>query len=182
MTILALASPRGGGKTHTARALLVRGEHYVLARGAVTRPSRGIDDNNDVFLTREEFRRREHQFCLRRVVGQHLYGYDKSWIDKNHSNHRIVVLPLATKSDVSDTSSIWPHAIRVYVRPTIELLRERLTIRHLDDPDRASEQVSSAIRSLADLDSGDWDLIIDVTDNSVAVAALVDALIAKISS
>lgn len=164
--VLLLAGPRAGGKTHLAKQLLAQAPNFSLARGVVTRPSRGIQDNNDQHVSLAEFHRLRGELCLQTTVNGHWYGYLRRAIDNDVNAGKLVLLPLLFARDVDYSRGLWPSATSVYLRPSVSILRRRLAVRHPEiTPQELEHRLAEGREVMEQLDTLSWDLFLDVSDD-----------------
>lgn len=164
-TVVLVAGPRSGGKTHLTKRLLAQRDDVAFAPGVVTRPHRGDEENADQHVTPEEFEAMRGDLVLTTTVGGHSYGYIASAIHDLLARGVWVVVPLMYADDVCAANDIWPDALRLLVYADEATLRSRLTDR-LGGTGGVDEAVREATAVTHDLLALAWDLRIQCDDGA----------------
>jgi len=169
------AAPSGGGKTTIARALETRWPKlYGFSVSATTRaPRPGERDGEDyVFLSKEEFRRRQAagDFLESAEYAGELYGTLKAEVDRLLAAGRHVLLDIEVQGARQVRQRYPAPASRaVFILPpsASELLR-RLTGRRTESQKEMAQRLETAIRELRQATAFDHVVVNDELDRAVA--------------
>ena len=153
--LLVIAGPSAVGKTTVAHEILDTDSRFSLSRSATTREKRGDGyDSEYIYLTREEFLRRiESGEVLEytEYAGAY-YGTPFSEIERIAGEGKIPLLILDRVGVASLSRSPLVSACSVYIYDDIEVMEERLRLRHEADtsPERDMKFLKRLNQNTAD--------------------------------
>ncbi|MFP5405921.1 MAG: guanylate kinase [Gammaproteobacteria bacterium] len=135
-SLFVVSAPSGAGKTSLVRALLERQPQMQLSVSFTTRAARpGEADGRDyTFVDRSEFERRRlaGEFLEWAEVHGSLYATSRNWIERRIAAGVDIVLEIDWQGALQ-VQRLYPQAVGVFIAPpSIEVLRERLTVRGQD--------------------------------------------------
>jgi guanylate kinase len=174
--ILIFSAPSGSGKSTLVQHLLDTRQDMELSISATTRAPRGKEQDGKeyYFISPERFEQliREDAFVeWEQVYKGTYYGTLKSEIDRIESAGHHVVFDVDVKGGINVKRLFGDRARAIFIAPpSIDALRERLTKRGTDSPEKIEERLAKAEIELADAPLFDTILVND--DLNATKAAL----------
>lgn len=174
--ILIFSAPSGSGKSTLVQHLLDTRQDIELSISATTRAPRGQeqDGREYYFITPERFEQliRDDAFVeWQQVYKGTYYGTLRSEIDRIEGAGHHVVFDIDVKGGINVKKLFGDRAKAIFIAPpSIEALRERLTKRGTDSPEKIEERLAKAETEMADAPLFDTILVND--DLSATKAAL----------
>lgn len=174
--ILIFSAPSGSGKSTLVQHLLDTRQDMELSISATTRAPRGKeqDGREYYFISQERFEQliREKAFVEWEQVYQGTYyGTLRSEIDRIEGAGHHVVFDIDVKGGINVKRLFGDKARAIFIAPpSIDALRERLTKRGTDSPEKIEERLAKAEIELADAPLFDTILVND--DLNATKAAL----------
>ena len=179
--ILIFSAPSGSGKSTLVQHLLDTRQDMELSISATTRAPRGKEQDGKeyYFISPERFEQliREDAFVeWEQVYKGTYYGTLKSEIDRIESAGHHVVFDADVKGGINVKRLFGDRARAIFIAPpSIDALRERLTKRGTDSPEKIEERLAKAEIELADAPLFDTIL---VNDDLIAAKSALDKEIA----
>ncbi|MBP5659034.1 MAG: guanylate kinase [Paludibacteraceae bacterium] len=179
--ILIFSAPSGSGKSTLVQHLLDTRQDMELSISATTRAPRGKEQDGKeyYFISPERFEQliREDAFVeWEQVYKGTYYGTLKSEIDRIESAGHHVVFDVDVKGGINVKRLFGDRARAIFIAPpSIDALRERLTKRGTDSPEKIEERLAKAEIELADAPLFDTIL---VNDDLIAAKSALDKEIA----
>ncbi len=179
--ILIFSAPSGSGKSTLVQHLLDTRQDMELSISATTRAPRGKEQDGKeyYFISPERFEQliREDAFVeWEQVYKGTYYGTLKSEIDRIESAGHHVVFDVDVKGGINVKRMFGDRARAIFIAPpSIDALRERLTKRGTDSPEKIEERLAKAEIELADAPLFDTIL---VNDDLIAAKSALDKEIA----
>ena len=174
--ILIFSAPSGSGKSTLVQHLLDTRQDMELSISATTRAPRGKeqDGREYYFISPERFEQLINDDAFvewEQVYKGTYYGTLKSEIDRIESAGHHVVFDIDVKGGINVKRLFGDKARAIFIAPpSIDALRERLTKRGTDSPEKIEERLAKAEIELADAPLFDTILVND--DLNAAKAAL----------
>lgn len=174
--ILIFSAPSGSGKSTLVQHLLDTRQDMELSISATTRAPRGKeqDGREYYFISPERFEQLISDDAFvewEQVYKGTYYGTLKSEIDRIESAGHHVVFDIDVKGGINVKRLFGDKARAIFIAPpSIDALRERLTKRGTDSPEKIEERLAKAEIELADAPLFDTILVND--DLNAAKAAL----------
>ena len=174
--ILIFSAPSGSGKSTLVQHLLETRNDMELSISATTRAPRGKEQDGVeyYFISRERFEEliRQDAFVEWEQVYQGTYyGTLRSEIDRIEGAGHHVVFDIDVKGGINIKRLFGNKARAIFIAPpSVEILRERLTRRGTDSPEKIEERLAKASIEMADAPL--FDTIIVNDDLTTAKAAL----------
>jgi len=174
--ILIFSAPSGSGKSTLVQHLLDTRQDMELSISATTRAPRGKeqDGREYYFISPERFEQliRDDAFVeWEQVYKGTYYGTLKSEIDRIEGAGHHVVFDVDVKGGINVKRLFGDRARAIFIAPpSIDALRERLTKRGTDSPEKIEERLAKAEIEMADAPLFDTILVND--DLSATKAAL----------
>jgi guanylate kinase len=175
--ILIFSAPSGSGKSTLVQHLLETRNDMELSISATTRAPRGKEQDGVeyYFISRERFEeliRQEAFVEWEQVYQGTYYGTLRSEIDRIEGAGHHVVFDIDVKGGINIKRLFGDKARAIFIAPpSVEVLRERLTRRGTDSPEKIEERLAKASIEMADAPL--FDTII-VNDNLQAAKAALD--------
>ncbi len=174
--ILIFSAPSGSGKSTLVQHLLDTRQDMELSISATTRAPRGKEQNGReyYFISPERFEQLISDDAFvewEQVYKGTYYGTLKSEIDRIESAGHHVVFDIDVKGGINVKRLFGDKARAIFIAPpSIDALRERLTKRGTDSPEKIEERLAKAEIELADAPLFDTILVND--DLNATKAAL----------
>ena len=165
--ILIFSAPSGSGKSTLVQYLLDTRQDIVLSISATTRAPRGQeqDGREYYFITPERFEQliKEDAFVeWQQVYKGTYYGTLRSEIERIENAGHHVVFDIDVKGGINVKRMFGDRARAIFISPpSIEALRERLTKRGTDSPEKIEERLAKAEIEMADAPLFDTILVND---------------------
>lgn len=150
MKVIIFSAPSGSGKSTIINFLMQQGLNLHFSISATSRPPRGTEQNGVeyFFLTPDEFKKHiaDGDFLeYEEVYANRFYGTLRTEVDKQLAAGENVVCDV----DVLGAQNIKKHykeqALSVFIQPpSIETLKERLTLRGTDSPEVINDRIERA--------------------------------------
>ena len=165
--ILIFSAPSGSGKSTLVQYLLDTRQDIELSISATTRAPRGQeqDGREYYFITPERFEQiiKEDAFVeWQQVYKGTYYGTLRSEIERIEGAGHHVVFDIDVKGGINVKRMFGDRALAIFISPpSIEALRERLTKRGTDSPEKIEERLAKAEIEMADAPLFDTILVND---------------------
>lgn len=165
--ILIFSAPSGSGKSTLVQYLLDTRQDIELSISATTRAPRGQeqDGREYYFITPERFEQliKEDAFVeWQQVYKGTYYGTLRSEIERIENAGHHVVFDIDVKGGINIKRMFGDRARAIFISPpSIEALRERLTKRGTDSPEKIEERLAKAEIEMADAPLFDTILVND---------------------
>lgn len=165
--ILVFSAPSGSGKSTLVQHLLDTRQDIELSISATTRAPRGQeqDGREYYFITPERFEQliKEDAFVeWQQVYKGTYYGTLRSEIERIENAGHHVVFDIDVKGGINVKRMFGNRARAIFISPpSIEALRERLTKRGTDSPEKIEERLAKAETEMADAPLFDTILVND---------------------
>ena len=165
--ILIFSAPSGSGKSTLVQYLLDTRQDIELSTSATTRAPRGQeqDGREYYFITPERFEQliKEDAFVeWQQVYKGTYYGTLRSEIERIENAGHHVVFDIDVKGGINVKRMFGDRARAIFISPpSIEALRERLTKRGTDSPEKIEERLAKAEIEMADAPLFDTILVND---------------------
>ena len=165
--ILIFSAPSGSGKSTLVQHLLDTRQDIELSISATTRAPRGQeqDGREYYFITPERFEQliKEDAFVeWQQVYKGTYYGTLRSEIERIENAGHHVVFDIDVKGGINVKRIFGDRARAIFISPpSIEALRERLTKRGTDSPEKIEERLAKAEIEMADAPLFDTILVND---------------------
>lgn len=165
--ILIFSAPSGSGKSTLVQHLLDTRQDIELSISATTRAPRGQeqDGREYYFITPERFEQliKEDAFVeWQQVYKGTYYGTLRSEIERIENAGHHVVFDIDVKGGINIKRMFGDRARAIFISPpSIEALRERLTKRGTDSPEKIEERLAKAEIEMADAPLFDTILVND---------------------
>jgi len=165
--ILIFSAPSGSGKSTLVQHLLDTRQDMELSISATTRAPRGKEQDGKeyYFITRERFEELIKQDAFveyEQVYHGTYYGTLRSEIDRIESAGHHVVFDIDVKGGINIKRLFGDKARSIFIAPpSLEILRERLTNRGTDSPEKIEERLAKAETEMADAPLFDTILVND---------------------
>jgi guanylate kinase len=170
--VLVITGPSGVGKGTLIAALRERHPELGLAVSATTRPPRPgeVDGVSYYFLTEADFDRRlaAGEFLEHAAYAGHRYGTLRAEVERRTRGAASVVLEIEVQGARQVRVSL-PAAVEMFIAPpSLEVLRERLVARGLDDLAGVERRLEIARGELAARDEFAEVIVNDDLEQAVA--------------
>lgn len=165
--ILIFSAPSGSGKSTLVQHLLDTRQDMELSISATTRAPRGQeqDGREYYFITPDRFEQliREDAFVeWQQVYKGTYYGTLRSEIERIEGAGHHVVFDIDVKGGINVKKMFGDRARAIFIAPpSIDVLRERLTKRGTDSPEKIEERLAKAEIEMADAPLFDTILVND---------------------
>ncbi len=165
--ILIFSAPSGSGKSTLVQHLLDSRQDMELSISATTRAPRGQEQDGKeyYFITPERFEEliREDAFVeWQQVYKGTYYGTLRSEIDRIEGAGHHVIFDIDVKGGINVKKLFGDRARAIFIAPpSIAALRERLTKRGTDSPEKIEERLAKAETEMADAPLFDTILVND---------------------
>ena len=173
--LIIFSAPSGAGKTTIVRHLLEKhGDKIAFSISATTRAPRGAEkDGKDYyFVSVDEFLHRvaTHQFIeFEEVYAGTYYGTLRSELDRIWAEGKNVVFDIDVVGGLRLKSKFPEQALSIFVNPpSLAVLKERLSGRGTDSPEKLQERFAKAEHELSFADK--FDVVLNNFDLETACA------------
>jgi guanylate kinase len=152
--LIIFSAPSGAGKTTIVQHLLSKVPMLEFSISATTRPPRGDEqDGKDYyFISQESFLHRiaHKEFVeFEEVYAGTFYGTLRSEIERIWAKGKTVIFDIDVEGGLHLKRKYGEQALAIFVQPpSLEVLKERLTGRGTDSPDKLKERVAKAEKEL----------------------------------
>lgn len=160
--LIIFSAPSGAGKTTIVRHLLEKhGDKIAFSISATTRAPRGAEkDGKDYyFVSVDEFLHRvaTHQFIeFEEVYAGTYYGTLRSELDRIWGEGKNVIFDIDVVGGLRLKSKFPEQALSIFVNPpSLAVLKERLSGRGTDSPEKLQERFAKAEHELSFADKFD---------------------------
>ena len=172
--LIIFSAPSGAGKTTIVRHLLKKFPQLSFSISATTRESRGTEkDKNDYyFITKEDFLHkvaRQEFVEFEEVYSGTFYGTLRSEIERIWEEGKHVIFDIDVEGGLRLKRKYDQDALAIFVQPpSLEVLKERLTGRGTDSPEKLQERFIKAEKEL--LYANKFDVVLKNFDLETACA------------
>lgn len=172
--LIIFSAPSGAGKTTIVHHLLTKFPQLEFSISATTRPARGeeVDGKDYYFISQAEFLHRiakKHFVEFEEVYTGTFYGTLREEIERIWSHGHTVIFDIDVEGGLHLKRKYQDQAIAIFVQPpSLEVLKERLSGRGTDKPEKLAERFEKAEKELAYADK--FDIILKNYDLDVACA------------
>jgi guanylate kinase len=152
--LIIFSAPSGAGKTTIVKSLLGKIPELEFSISATTRKSRGDEKNGKdyYFISKEEFLHRiaKKQFVeFEEVYSGTFYGTLRTEIERIWQKGKTVIFDIDVEGGLHLKRKYDGQALAIFVQPpSLEVLKERLTGRGTDSPEKLSERFIKAEKEL----------------------------------
>ncbi len=170
--LMVVAGPSGVGKGTVVERLLKTVPGVKCSVSVTTRGMRKgeVEGEDYFFRTREEFTamRDAGEFLESAEFAGNLYGTPKAWVCNQLDRDIDVVLEIEVQG-AKQIKDKFPDAILVFLSPpTLEALKERLTGRATETPEKVEERLARAREELKERCLFHYEVVNDNLDEAVA--------------
>ena len=172
--IVVITAPSGSGKTTLVRRLMQACPRLGFSVSACTRAPRGIEvDGRDYhFLTEERFRELIAQDAFvewEMVYAGKYYGTMRSELERIWSDGCYPLVDIDVKGALALQEAFPDTSLTVFIQaPSLEVLRQRLTLRGTETPHSLDERLSKATFELSIAPQFDRIIVNDDLDHATA--------------
>jgi guanylate kinase len=148
--VIIFSAPSGAGKSTLINHLLTRGLNLEFSISATSRPPRGGEQHGReyYFLTGEEFRQRVEAGDFlewEEVYAGCCYGTLRSEVERVWGRGAILLFDVDVLGGMNLKKVFGERALAIFVRPpSLEVLRQRLTGRGTESPERVEQRLARA--------------------------------------
>lgn len=172
--LIIFSAPSGAGKTTIVHHLLQKFPELSFSISATTRESRGTEkhENDYYFISKEEFLHKvAHQEFVEfeEVYNGTFYGTLRSEIERIWDEGKHVIFDIDVEGGIRLKRKYEEDALAIFVQPpSLEVLKERLSGRGTDSPEKLQERFIKAEKELLYADK--FDVILKNFDLATACA------------
>lgn len=172
--LIIFSAPSGAGKTTIVRHLLEKFPQLSFSISATTRESRGteVHSNDYYFISKEDFLHRvaRQEFVeFEEVYNGTFYGTLRSEIERIWEEGKHVIFDIDVEGGLRLKRKYEDDALAIFVQPpSLAVLKERLSGRGTDSPEKLQERFVKAEKELLYADK--FDVILKNFDLEVACA------------
>lgn len=172
--LIIFSAPSGAGKTTIVRHLLQKFPQLSFSISATTRDPRGSEThhNDYYFITKEDFLHRvaRQEFVeFEEVYSGTFYGTLRSEIERIWNAGKHVIFDIDVEGGLRLKRKYEANALAIFVQPpSLEVLKERLSGRGTDSPEKLQERFIKAEKELLYADK--FDVILKNFDLATACA------------
>lgn len=170
--LIIFSAPSGAGKTTIVKHLLQKFPQLSFSISATTRELRGTekDQNDYYFISKEDFLHKvAHQEFVEfeEVYNGTFYGTLRSEIERIWEADKHVIFDIDVEGGLRLKRKYEEDALAIFVQPpSLEVLKERLTGRGTDSPEKLQERFIKAEKELKYADK--FDVILKNFDLEIA--------------
>lgn len=171
--LLIFSAPSGAGKTTIVKRILEQLNGQVsFSISASTREPRGneVDGKDYYFISKEDFLHRiaKHEFIeFEEVYAGTFYGTLRSEVERIWSEGKHVIFDIDVVGGLRLKSKFPDQSLAVFVNPpSLTVLKERLTGRGTDSPEKLKERIAKAELELSYAEK--FDVILENRDLETA--------------
>jgi guanylate kinase len=152
--LIIFSAPSGAGKTTIVQYLLTKIPDLEFSISATTRPARGDEkDGKDYyFISKEEFLHKiakKHFVEFEEVYSGTFYGTLREEIERIWAKGKTVIFDIDVEGGLHLKRKYGEAALAIFVQPpSLEVLKERLTGRGTDGPEKLQERFAKAEKEL----------------------------------
>ncbi|MBC8987225.1 guanylate kinase [Pedobacter sp. N36a] len=153
--LIIFSAPSGAGKTTIVKHLLQKFPSLSFSISATTRPARGDEEHEKdyYFISQESFLHKvAHQEFVEfeEVYTGTFYGTLRSEIERIWNTGKHVIFDIDVEGGLRLKRKYEENALAIFVQPpSLEVLKERLTGRGTDSPEKLQERFTKAEKELA---------------------------------
>ncbi|SDC44450.1 guanylate kinase [Pedobacter soli] len=172
--LIIFSAPSGAGKTTIVHHLLKKFPELSFSISATTRELRGTEkhENDYYFISKEEFLHKvAHQEFVEfeEVYNGTFYGTLRSEIERIWNEGKHVIFDIDVEGGIRLKRKYEEDALAIFVQPpSLEVLKERLSGRGTDSPEKLQERFVKAEKEL--LYANKFDVILKNYDLATACA------------
>ena len=172
--LIIFSAPSGAGKTTIVHHLLQKFPELSFSISATTRELRGTEkhENDYYFISKEEFLHKvAHQEFVEfeEVYNGTFYGTLRSEIERIWNEGKHVIFDIDVEGGIRLKRKYEEDALAIFVQPpSLEVLKERLSGRGTDSPEKLQERFVKAEKELLYADK--FDVILKNFDLATACA------------
>lgn len=162
--LIIFSAPSGAGKTTLVRHLLNSRSDLAFSISCCTRDKRDgeIDGKDYYFLNVDDFKQKvnNNEFAeWEEVYENHFYGTLKSEIQRIWNGNQQVLFDIDVKGGLNLKKQFGDKALAIFVQPpSVEELKNRLTKRNTDSPEKLKIRIAKANEELSF--ASDFDVIV----------------------
>jgi guanylate kinase len=166
-----IAAPSGAGKTSMVSAVVESIRDLQVSISHTTRPKRPTEENGVNYFFVDERRFLDMQAAgdfleSARVFG-HYYGTSKKWVTESLNQGVDVILEIDWQG-ARLIRELVPSAIGIFILPpSLEVLRERLTVRAADHPSVIESRMQQATEEVSHYSEFDYLIVNDVFEEAL---------------
>ena len=148
--LIILSAPSGTGKSTLVQYLLTRPFDLEFSVSATSRPPRGSEQNGKdyYFLSKEEFQKKiaQNEFLeYEEVYPGCYYGTLRSEIDRIAAKGKNIIFDVDVLGGLNIKKQYIGRALAIFIAPpSLEELKNRLTIRGTDPPEMIAKRLEKA--------------------------------------
>lgn len=152
--LIIFSAPSGAGKTTIVHHLLKKFPWLEFSISATTRQPRGDEVNGKdyYFISKEEFLHRiakKHFVEFEEVYSDTFYGTLREEIERIWETGKAVIFDIDVEGGMHLKRKYNGQALAIFVQPpSLEVLKERLTARGTDSPQKLQERFDKAEKEL----------------------------------
>ncbi|QKJ31768.1 guanylate kinase [Mucilaginibacter mali] len=152
--LIIFSAPSGAGKTTIVRHLLGKFPELEFSISATTREPRGteVDQKDYYFISKEEFLHRiaKKQFVeFEEVYSGTFYGTLREEIERIWAKGKTVIFDIDVEGGMHLKRKYDGQAMAIFVQPpSLEVLKQRLSGRGTDSPEKLQERFDKAEKEL----------------------------------
>jgi len=172
--LIIFSAPSGAGKTTIVHHLLKKFPELSFSISATTRELRGAEthENDYYFISKEEFLHkvaRQEFVEFEEVYNGTFYGTLRSEIERIWNEDKHVIFDIDVEGGIRLKRKYEDDALAIFVQPpSLEVLKERLSGRGTDSPEKLQERFVKAEKELTYADK--FDVILKNYDLATACA------------
>ncbi|MBT2562297.1 guanylate kinase [Pedobacter sp. ISL-68] len=172
--LIIFSAPSGAGKTTIVHHLLTKFPELSFSISATTRELRGAEthENDYYFISKEEFLHkvaRQEFVEFEEVYNGTFYGTLRSEIERIWNEDKHVIFDIDVEGGIRLKRKYEEDALAIFVQPpSLDVLKERLSGRGTDSPEKLQERFIKAEKELLYADK--FDVILKNYDLATACA------------
>lgn len=172
--LIIFSAPSGAGKTTIVHHLLTKFPELSFSISATTRELRGAEthENDYYFISKEEFLHkvaRQEFVEFEEVYNGTFYGTLRSEIERIWNDGKHVIFDIDVEGGIRLKRKYEEDALAIFVQPpSLDVLKERLSGRGTDSPEKLQERFIKAEKELLYADK--FDVILKNYDLATACA------------
>ncbi|WP_426326458.1 guanylate kinase [Pedobacter sp. R-06] len=172
--LIIFSAPSGAGKTTIVHHLLTKFPELSFSISATTRELRGAEthENDYYFISKEEFLHkvaRQEFVEFEEVYNGTFYGTLRSEIERIWNDGKHVIFDIDVEGGIRLKRKYEEDALAIFVQPpSLDVLKERLSGRGTDSPEKLQERFIKAEKELLYADK--FDVILKNYDLAAACA------------
>jgi len=172
--LIIFSAPSGAGKTTIVHHLLTKFPELSFSISATTRELRGAEthENDYYFISKEEFLHkvaRQEFVEFEEVYNGTFYGTLRSEIERIWNEGKHVIFDIDVEGGIRLKRKYEEDALAIFVQPpSLDVLKERLSSRGTDSPEKLQERFIKAEKELLYADK--FDVILKNYDLATACA------------